>query len=104
MQASVPSSINVFELIYEKHAALMYGCICKIVPQQDTANSILSKVFGDLYDTRGTHNYQSENAVWFLKYAMKATFDFIKQTAQSNDLPAIVEQQLSEIRTAQYSR
>ena len=79
----------------------MYGCICKIVPQKETANDILSSVFRDLYDTRGNHNYQSENAVWFLKYAMRASFDFIKKSEQAKDLPAIVKQQLLEIRTSQ---
>ena len=102
MQATVPNSITAFELLYEKHAPTMYGCICKIVPQKETANDILSSVFRDLYDTRGNHNYQSENAVWFLKYAMRASFDFIKKSAQSEDLHAIVKQQLSAIRTAKY--
>ncbi len=102
MQANQHHPTASLELIYEKYAALMYGCIYKLVPQKETADKILSEVFIDLYKNEDANNFILKDSMWFLKHAMKAAFDFIKRGPMAKELPAIVVQQLSELKTAKY--
>ena len=104
MQANHNNSTASIEMIYEKHAAVMYGCIYKLVPQKEFADKILSEVFIDLYKKREEHNYSINDSVWFLKLAIKAAFTFIKQGPLAKDFPAMVTQQILDIKTTKYAQ
>ena len=102
MLANQNNTIDTIEMIYEKHAALMYGCIYKLVEQKDTANKILSEVFIDLYNRKEEYSYSIDDTVWFLKKAVKAAFHFIKEGHMAEEFPLKVMQQVLEIKSGKY--
>ncbi len=76
---------SYFESIYDKYAAVMYGCILNIVKEKNQAEAILRSIFLDL---PSEHNFTKETdlgASWFIKLAMKKSFIFLKEY-NSNDI------------------
>jgi hypothetical protein len=102
METSQGKTIAAIEIIYERHAALMYGCICKLIPQKEAADKILVEAFIDLYSRKDEYNYNPQDSIWFLKHAMSAAFHFIKQGSMAKEFPTKVNQQILEIKNTKY--
>ena len=100
MQANHNNSNASIEIIYEKHAAVMYGCIYKLVQQKEVADKILVEVFIDIYKKTDEYNYNINDSVWFLKHAMKAAFTFIKQKPLSKDFSEQAMQLILDIKAS----
>lgn len=66
------------EHIYDLHAANMYGCIYQIVEDKTEAEKILMLVFQDLYKDFSSDVQTKTEPIWFIKYAMKKTFNYLK--------------------------
>lgn len=69
-----------FESLYDQHASNMYGCIFKIVQEENKSQLYLRKIFQELY----FESTFSNEPIWFIKYAMKKAFFYLKQ--ENNDV------------------
>ena len=56
-----------FEILYDLHASNMYGCIFKIVQDENKSQLYLKNIFQELY----SESVISNEPIWFIKYAMK---------------------------------
>ena len=100
MQANHNNSTAPIEMIYEKYAAMMYGCIYKLVQQKEVADKILGEVFIDIYKKKDEYNYSINDSIWFLKHAMKAAFTFIKQNPLSKDFSEKAMQLILDVKAS----
>lgn len=74
-----PSPHNNIEELYDIHAANMYGCIYKIVQNKKEAEKILINIFHDLLATNAINVQALTPAIWFIKYAIKSTYLYLKK-------------------------
>ncbi|MCY7293461.1 MAG: hypothetical protein LH615_14885 [Ferruginibacter sp.] len=87
-----PAFYKRIEKIYNAHAANMFGCIYKIVQDKPKAEKILCIIFQDFYNDHSNDILTKTEPIWFIKYAMKRTFNYSKQDAVNNELsPSILE-------------
>lgn len=66
------------EAVYDKHAANMYGCIFKIVENKVQAEEILCSVFEELCKEQSGNTHHNTSPIWYIKYALKRTFEYLK--------------------------
>lgn len=86
------------ENIYEMHAANMYGCIYKIVQDKMEAEKILAIVFHDLYNDYSSDVQTNTAPIWFIKYAMKRTFNYLKLHELNNSVPLPILSRISSLK------
>ncbi len=86
-----------FEQIYDRYAAVMYGCILKIVREKKSADAVLRITFAELYTANAYTAAGMPDAVWFIKFAMQKAFQFLKENNPSSYSNAI-----NEINTAAF--
>ena len=97
------SSSNTIENIYDRHAAIMYGCIFKIVTHTDTAENILKEIFFDFQKNSAICMQNIDNSMWFAKHAMKKAFGFIKAAPFQKDFAITALQQILEMKSIKNS-
>lgn len=79
-----------FEEVYDRYAAVMYGCILKIVKEKDRADLVLRNVFLDL--SKSTFEKELPQVSWFIKFAMQKAFQFLK-----TNHPSLYTKALSDV-------
>ncbi len=87
-----------FEEMYDKHAALMYGCIYRLIPNKDIADKILTDVFIDIYNKRAVNNFTSISMPLLLKQASGAAFTYLKKVNKANAFLLKVSEHINEIK------
>lgn len=88
------SSYNSFEKIYDTHAANMYGCIYKIVQNKLQAEKILTSVFEEFVNDKSGNIEKIATPVWYIKYAMKKTFAYLKEAEINNELSPFIKERI----------
>jgi hypothetical protein len=86
------------EKIYSVHAANMYGCIFKILQDKPKAEKILSTIFQELHNEHLSYIQTKTAPIWFIKYATKATFTYLKQESASNEYSPFVLERIAELK------
>ncbi len=89
---------NSIETIYDVHAANMYGCIYKIVQDKAEADKILILIFQDLYNDFSSDVQTKTEPIWFIKYAMKRTFNHLKLHDRNNSVPLQILNRITHLK------
>lgn len=80
---------GVFENIYDSYAAVMYGCVIRIVKDKEDAENVLRTIFLRLPKILPR---EMPGKIWFIKYAMQQSFLFLKE----NNRTALLRQSIKE--------
>ena len=92
------SLYNSFEKIYDTHAANMYGCIYKIVQNKLQAEKILTSVFEEFVNDKSGNIVKIATPVWYIKYAMKKTFAYLKEAEINNEFSPFVKERITALK------
>ena len=92
------SLYNNIEKIYDTHAANMYGCIYKIVQNKVQAEKILCSVFNEFLNDKSGNVDTITTPVWYIKYAMKKTFAYLKEAEINNELSPFIKERIIALK------
>ncbi len=88
---------HTMEAVYDKHAANMYGCIYKIVQNKLQAEEILYSVFEEFCKEKNCSIQLKLAPIWYIKYAMKRTFAYLKRSEISNEPSPLTRERIMAI-------
>ena len=92
------SLYHSIEKIYDTHASNMYGCIYKIVQNKVQAEKILFSVFNEFLNDKSGNVNTITTPVWYIKYAMKKTFAYLKEAEINNELSPFIKERIIALK------
>lgn len=79
LQMTARKSVEAYEVLYDRHAQVMYNLVLRIVRQPDTADEVLQDAFWQIWQNAGQYRGAGAAAAWMYRVARNRALDALRR-------------------------
>jgi RNA polymerase sigma-70 factor, ECF subfamily len=79
LQMTARKSVEAYEVLYDRHAQVLYNLIVRIVRQTDVADELLQDVFWQIWQNATQYRGSGAAAAWMVRIARNRALDYLRR-------------------------